>query len=838
MNLNFLTPTRPHEPAVSLKSSSFDKIVQYCLVAMVALVPLLILPFTSDFLEFNKQAFIFLAVIVMLGAFVVKVLATRSAVWIKTSLDYAVIGYLLVYLISSLMSLDKASSFLGYYGRFTGSFMSVFSLVVLYFLIVNNVRNEKVFRKITQWLTFGSFAVIAYALLQILGIKLLSFITATSFNPIGSMVALNIFTALFVIFYQWQLFALNGGRAMRIALSIFSVLGLVLMFLINAFAGWLVLTIGLVVFLAVGMMLTTSHQSGETWFWKPLLILVVAILFLAFRFLPQSINPRNIVQIENLPIEIQLSNSTTWNLVGNSMRSGMQEAMIGSGPGTVGIAFGQIKPEALNKTIVWSVNFDRGSTEVANILIETGILGFLAFELTAILFLFYSLFFLLKKSHPGRHYAFGFFLLWVALYVAHFFYFFNTTFYFLYWVSLGMFMAVTHWREDGEEVSTLSFASSPRSTLTWMFASLILLAVLLVGGFFQAVVYAAELSYVSGLKTLNETKPDFAKATDQFARAVNLNQYRDVYLQAYGQSLIFLASEEAAKPEPDLDKIRSWVSNLIAAGQQATVISPNKASNWSVLAQFYTSIRPLAIEGTNEAVIKAWEAAAAKDELNPAILIQLAGAYSIASETIDPSIAGSGADSDGDGLSDSKEQALGSDPAKPDSNDNGTPDGEEVQSGFNPAGVGRLTAAQLRQFVKLDTKLLKQAEDTLIKAIALKDDLPESRLELARVYEKGGKLAEARKALDDAVKLFPANADVRFEQGRIAYNQKNYTEAEKIFLEVITIDPKHANAHYSLGLVYEQKGDLVKALASYEKTREISGPNVELEQKINSLKSQ
>ena len=133
--------------------------------------------------------------------------------------------------------------------------------------------------------------------------------------------------------------------------------------------------------------------------------------------------------------------------------------------------------------------------------------------------------------------------------------------------------------------------------------------------------------------------------------------------------------------------------------------------------------------------------------------------------------------------------------------------------------------------------MLKKAEDALNKAIELKPNLPDSYIALARVQEKGGQLAEAKKQLDAAAKQFPNNADILFEQGRITFNQRDYTAAEKIFKTVISLAPNHANAHYSLGLIYQQRGDIANALAEFEKAEEIAGPNVELEKLINQLKT-
>lgn len=821
--------------------SGFHRLINFTLLLLVFALPLLFLPLSSEVREFNKQALLVLAVVVMLGAWVIRTLATRSVSWVKTSLDYILLAYLLVYLVAALFSVDKVSSFLGYYGRFTGSFISVFALIILYFLVVNNVRSEHLARKMVNYFTLSGIVVIVYSLLQMLGVYVIRapFAAQTGFNPIGSLVALSIFIAICLALMQWHFLLGSSSRIKNILLGLSTLAGLAAMVIINAFVGWLVLGIGMIAFIALALLLTSRNKdTSPSWFWKPMLVLVVAVLFIAFQFLPNVISPRRLIDV-NLPIEIQLSNATTFDLVKNSLK---EKPVLGFGPGTTGIAFGDIKPDAINKTVVWSLNFDRASSEFATIAIEAGILGLLAFELTAILFLIYALYFLLRRpEHKGRSYAFLFFTVWLMLYVAHFFYFFNTTFHFLYWLSLALFMAVVHWDEGSESdrsivnSQSLSFSTSPRSALSWMFASLLLLAALLVGALFETAVFAAEVTYTRGLKQLNEPAPNFRQVADKFARAISLNSYRDVYYLAYGQDLIFAATEEAAKSNPDVALIQNWMAEIAGAGNSAVGISPRKASNWSARAQFFNAIKPL-VPTVDQVVIDSWNKAIENDGRNPALFIQLARAYVNASEYIDPEAISSGADSDNDGLADSREQFLGSNPSSTDSNSNGVTDGDEVKAGFNPAGSGRLSAQQLAAFTKIDQNKLKEAEKALKKAIELKDDLPDSYIELARVLEKSGRTADARKQLEEGFKLFPRNADIQFEQGRLAYNQKNFAEAEAKFDAVLRLVPNHANAIYSLGLIYMQRGDRTRALERFEKAREISGPNLELEKLINSLK--
>lgn len=829
-------PAAAAVPATGI--SSFARAMNWCLALLVFAVPLLFLPFTAEVRELNKQTLIFLGVAVMLGIWVIRLLTTRSVSWVKTSLDYILLAYVLIYLLSSYLSLDKVSSFLGYYGRFTGSFLSVLVLVVLYYIVVNNVRTERVTKKLIDVLMLSGTIVMIYSLLQMLGVYIIrfGFAKAVNFNPIGSMVSLGIFSGLMMLFVQWSWF--TGAKSLKrnIWYTIITLVGLMILFFINSSVAWLVLTVGMILFLALAMVMT-NNQNNQMWLWKPLLVLVIGVLFVGFQFLPNSVNPRNWVSgLVKLPVEIQLSNSATWEMVKNAVT---EKPILGFGPGTTGIAFGQIKPESLNQSIVWNLNFDRASSEIANLAIETGLLGVLAFEATSILFLMYALFFLLRRNdHPGRTYAFGLFIAWGALYLSHFFYFYNTTMYFMFWLLLGMFMAITHWKNTGSQGQGMSMANSPRSTLSWMFASLLILAVLLVGGFFEVAVYFADTAYASGLKELNKQQPDLARSNDLFLSAIRRNQYRDVYYLAYGQNIVFQAAQEVKKDNPDVSKFQNWVSELIQAGNSATAISPNKASNWSTRSQFFAQIRALNIPGTDDAIVSSAEEAIKRDSNSPVLYMQLAQAYVNSSETIDPSVVSAGTDTDGDGLSDQAEKDLGSNEKNSDSNGNDISDGDEVKAGFNPAGTGRLDQAKLAKFVKVDQDKLRKAEDALKKAIALKANLPDAYLALSRVYERWNKLEDAKKTLTDAVDLFPSNADLKYELGRIQFNLKDSVGAEKTFKQVIKLVPDHANAHYSLGLVALQKGDKTTALDEFKKTLEIVGSNADLEKAIKDLEDQ
>lgn len=87
-----------------------------------------------------------------------------------------------------------------------------------------------------------------------------------------------------------------------------------------------------------------------------------------------------------------------------------------------------------------------------------------------------------------------------------------------------------------------------------------------------------------------------------------------------------------------------------------------------------------------------------------------------------------------------------------------------------------------------------------------------SRLVMARVLIRQGKLEQAADALRIAGRAAPDNLVARYNLGFVAYRLRAYEEAERNLVRAIAIDPDHAEAHYTLGLVLMATGRLAPAI--------------------------
>lgn len=88
-------------------------------------------------------------------------------------------------------------------------------------------------------------------------------------------------------------------------------------------------------------------------------------------------------------------------------------------------------------------------------------------------------------------------------------------------------------------------------------------------------------------------------------------------------------------------------------------------------------------------------------------------------------------DSDGDGLTDEQELALGTDPHNPDTDGDGYPDGVEVENGFNPLGEGKLSDVKTSEEIqKIQQTLSETAMQEPIKSGVSAPD----KLQVKKVY--------------------------------------------------------------------------------------------------------
>lgn len=160
---------------------------------------------------------------------------------------------------------------------------------------------------------------------------------------------------------------------------------------------------------------------------------------------------------------------------------------------------------------------------------------------------------------------------------------------------------------------------------------------------------------------------------------------------------------------PQRSKFWLWLIILV-------IIAVLVAAGWYAYARFFnqqTAPENLPITNQTEGVVLPEQPVVTEESSTPTTTPALEGVVSSTETTINPATV----DTDGDGLPDVQEQALGTDPNNPDTDGDGLtdreevvvyktnplnrdtdgdgyPDGEEVKNGYNPLGPGKLLDLQ------------------------------------------------------------------------------------------------------------------------------------------------
>ncbi|MEK9135012.1 MAG: tetratricopeptide repeat protein [Patescibacteria group bacterium] len=130
---------------------------------------------------------------------------------------------------------------------------------------------------------------------------------------------------------------------------------------------------------------------------------------------------------------------------------------------------------------------------------------------------------------------------------------------------------------------------------------------------------------------------------------------------------------------------------------------------------------------------------------------------------------------------------------------------------------------------------LEKAKEQLAKAKELKSDYADAIYQEALVKEQEGNSKEAIKLMENLVLNNNLNAELRFQLGRLYYNDNQIDDSIAVFETVLQIFPNHSNALYSLGVAWQKKGNNAKAKTYFEKVLELNPDNQDVKNRLAEL---
>lgn len=369
---------------------SFVKLAQSLIltlaVAAAIVSPLLFLPTTTEFFEFNKYNAYILITIIGFVIWAIKMVIEKRTVFTRTPLDIPIVVFGGVLLFSALSSIDQFVSINGGNGKVWPAFLPFIVLALFYFLVSSNLKSRKQINLII-WALVGATAIASlFAISSYFGAFLpFDFAQIRSFNTVGVINKLALLQVLILpIAISWAIY--EKDQATRIIATACTLIMAFSFVLINFLPAYLGLAVA-IVFLGVGTLKVklTKTQQGHA-----AILAVVFVLFLVIRFVPQVAKgtlyqwiikkDAGVTEAQQIdtPKERIIPGQAAWDISAQSIG---KRPLFGTGVGTYPYVYTQLKPREINATDDWSVRFANSSSEFTEIVATTGILGTLAFLL-------------------------------------------------------------------------------------------------------------------------------------------------------------------------------------------------------------------------------------------------------------------------------------------------------------------------------------------------------------------------------------------------------------------------------------------------------------------------
>lgn len=599
-----------------IKIKNLNKISRFIFLGLVLVLPLWVLPFSGFPSDFNKSFLAFSAVIVSFLLWVGYILQSGTIRLPRSLLLLVFGGLVLVWLFSSLFSLNKNLSLIGL-GSEVGTLAGLGFSGLAMFLVSILFKSQKDILRFFYFLFLSIFLVFVLQALQTLfdlsffpGI----FRDKTS-NFIGGWNELAILFGFGIITSAVLLPGFKKGKA-RFLIILALISSLAGMVLVNFSVGWYVLGAFLIVYLAY---LFSVLKNGRNFLRLPLILLALTIFLVLGQSLTADLNTRLGISF----IEVRPSWSSTFVVVKETIKA---HPLLGSGPNTFIYNWLQFKPSSINGTAFWQTRFEKGVGLVPSFFAETGILGIIFLAGFLGIFLFYGLKAILySEEETARVLLLGSFLgalyLWIfaIIYSPGFFLFF------LAFLMTGIFLSLLL-KTKRLRVFEFNFSQSPVSGFLFTIFLIFVFIAASSALYLFSQKYISAIFFNQGLNAFNK-EGSLDKAEQKISQAGRLNK-QDRYFRALAELGVLRLSQIVNQQNVPVDALRAQFQDTLAAtiqnAQNATAINPRDSLNWLTLGRVYEAIAPLNIPGAGQAAADAYVKASENSPMDPSILLAAA----------------------------------------------------------------------------------------------------------------------------------------------------------------------------------------------------------------------
>jgi len=573
-----------------------ELIIRICLYLIVFLVPVFFLPYSSSPLELNKN-FVFGILVIIAGiTYLAKIIIKKEGSFLRTVFDWFFLILLIIYILSTILSVHPSSSLWGIDSYYSGSLASLILFILFFYLIINNVDSIRETAKLIVIFLVSVTILMLFNVLQLKGVYIfpMEFARSQTFNAlVNSSEILSIFLAVTsLLLFGLLLFVKNIWQ--RIGLLACFLLNFLVLFLIDKNISWIVLAVGIFIFLI--LVTLKSRELKSYWVILPTLFLTLAILFI-------FINTASITKL-NIPNDAVLDQKTSWTITAKSVG---QSPFWGTGPSTFSYNFEKYRTVSFNNSAVWNWRFIKASDEWGQLFSTAGVVAGIVFFIIGILYLFNSISVILKAKKPDFEWllAMLIFVTWFSVFLASFFITFSFVLSFLFWflMALGINIGDRKWIRKNN--------FSLKNSTGLIFVTTAVFFIIILGGaiylFSMSKIWLADFYYQKADTAIAKTD-DISKVKNYLNKAIAYYPQNNIYYFTLAQGLVTEQQLEALQQSPDTGKIQNLTNESVEWAKKGVAVDKNNPVVYENIAKIYQNLYtqlddawPLAIQNYEQA---------------------------------------------------------------------------------------------------------------------------------------------------------------------------------------------------------------------------------------------
>ena len=601
--------------------------LNYFPVALTFLVPIFFLTTFTEFYEYSKFV-LFLAGTILLTLFWVVKLLLRSKVYItKSTLDVPIWLYIIVFSLSTFLSINQIDSIFGTQTRWVPSLIALITFVLYFYVISTNLRSLQAIKYSIYGLMIGGTVSSTVLILSYFGIKFGSepFLQIPTFNLSGSIEIASLVAAIAMLFSISVFY--NTKDSLNKTLSLISFLiNLVSLTLVWHYPALIVSVLGI---LYINFVFSKSVKSVKS---EMITVFASIIVWLAILFTPLT---SKMIKNNNFVLEPQLDVQTSWYMAATVLKD---RPIWGMGPNSFAKVYNQNKTLTINNTAFWNYNFTRPVSQVFEDLAAVGILG----ALVSAYFVF-RLFELIKNVYEKKeefspvHQALLIPVVGIPVY--HLLATASTQSNFIFYTYLGIFVSLVagfgkNKKSEDIYISIKSFSTievsdeQERKEKFQYFAIIPLIGIASAIGYYSIFNLQAEYFFRKAINSALSN--DVYGVYNNQINARNAFPRRDAYHTAIAQTNLNLAVTLANKGNLT-DQEKEAVQTLIAESIRSTRIATEQLdmlniNNWVVRSTIYRTLIGVTSDADQWA-IGALSNAIQLDPANPNLRMELGTIY-------------------------------------------------------------------------------------------------------------------------------------------------------------------------------------------------------------------